>query len=310
MFKRFQRLLTGMEITADSVKLVRVLREKRGWRLVRCISVPFPEETLKLSYKTQNVNDPQAFTQVIREAIRRAEIKGSRVGLSIPSEIVKVTIQKYTEVPKRVEETERMIAWWSRKSLPFPVDGARISFHQLGVTPRGEAKLLVAVGFRDIIREYEMDLREVKIHPEVIRPSCVNQFNFYQERIPPAGTLAFLGLLENFFTFFVFKNGELIFYHGVRRGFADIHFFQDVEMTMELFSNENPDERIERIYFASQAGFEKELREGLESLGDMEVVRIKAEDMITTSELQGSGGKPIQVPYFASAIGAAQSLVE
>ena len=159
MFKRFQRLLTGMEITADSVKLVRVLREKRGWRLVSCISVPFPEETLKLSYKTQNVNDPQAFTQVIREAIRRAEIKGSRVGLSIPSEIVKVTIQKYTEVPKRVEETERMIAWWSRKSLPFPVDGARISFHQLGVTPQGEAKLLVAVGFRDIIREYEMDLR-------------------------------------------------------------------------------------------------------------------------------------------------------
>ncbi|RLB38303.1 MAG: hypothetical protein DRH12_13100 [Deltaproteobacteria bacterium] len=310
VLNRFQRILTGMEITPESVKLVRVLREKRGWKLLGCISVPFPDETLKLSYKNQNVNDPQAFNRAIREVIRRAEMKGGPVGLSIPSEVVKVSIQHYAELPGSREETERMIGWWSRKSLPFPVEGSRISYHVLGENSRGEKKLLVAIGFKEVIREYEMDLREVKIHPEVIRPSCLNQFNFFQERIPPSGVIGFLGLLENFFTFFVFEDGNLVFYHGVRRGFSDIHFFQDVEMTMELYQNENPDKELERLFFATQAGFGKDLRKGLESVGEMEVLELNAADIINASEIEGSGDGRLDLGRYASAIGAAQSLIE
>lgn len=310
MLSRFQRILSGMEITAESVKLVRVVREKKGWKLLGCISVPLPEETLKLSYKNQNVNDPQSFNRAIREVIRSAEIKGGRVGLSIPSEVVKVGIQHYAELPSSREETERLIAWWSRKSLPFPVEGARISYHFLRKSPRGEKYLLVAIAYKEVIREYEMDLREVKIHPEVIRPSCLNQFNFYQERIPPYGIVGFLGLLENFFTLFVFDDGNLIFYHGVRRGFSDIHFFQDVEMTMELFHSENPDKELEKLFFVTQAGFGSDLKKGLESLGDMEVVELDAADLINASEIEESGKGGLDLARYASAIGAAQSLVE
>ncbi|HDM09040.1 MAG TPA: hypothetical protein ENF92_00810 [Desulfobacteraceae bacterium] len=310
VLSRFQRILTGMEITAKSVKLVRVLREKRGWKLLSCISVPFPEETLKLSYKNQNVNDPQAFTRVIREVVRRAQIKGDRIGLSIPSEVVKVGIQDYAELPRSREDTERMIAWWSRKSLPFPVEGSRISYHLLGESSRGEKRLLVAIGYREVIREYEMDLREVKIHPEVIRPSCLNQFNFYQEKIPSSGVIGFLGLLENFFSLFVFDEGNLVFYHGVRRGFSDIHFFQDVEMTMELFHNENSDKGLEKLFFVTQAGFGRDLKKGLESLGDMEVVELDTADLINANEIQRIGEGGLNLARYGSAIGAAQSLVE
>jgi len=310
VLRKFQRVLTGMEITSESAKLARILREKRGWKLLGCISVPFPDETLKLSYKNQNVNDPQAFTRVIREVIRRAEIKGGRLGLSIPSEVVKVSIQHYPELPDSEDEIERMVAWWSRKSLPFPVEGSRISYHMLSPTSRGEKRMLVAIGFTEVIREYEMDLREVRVYPEVIRPSCVNQFNFYQERIPPSGIIGFLGLLENFFTFFVFDGGELVFYHGVRRGFSDIHFFQDVEMTMELFQNENPDMELEKLFFATQSGFGAELKKGLESLGEMEVLELNAGDMINASEIEVSADSSLDLDRYASAIGAAQSLLE
>ncbi|HDG97440.1 MAG: hypothetical protein DRG71_01815 [Deltaproteobacteria bacterium] len=310
MLRKLQRILTGMEITSEGVKLVRVLREKRGWKLLGCISVPFPDDTLKLSYKNQNVNDPQAFTRVIREVVRRAEIKGGRIGLSIPSEVVKVSIQHYAELPGSVEETERMVAWWSRKSLPFPVEGSQISYHMLSQSARGEKRMLVAIGFKEVIREYEMDLREVKIYPEVIRPSCLNQFNFYQERIPPSGIVGFLGLLENFFTLFVFDAGDLIFYHGVRRGFSDIHFFQDVEMTMELFQNENPDMGLERLFFSTQAGFGADLKKGLESLGEMEVLELDAKEIIDASELENGSDGRLDLDRYASAIGAAQSLVE
>ncbi len=310
MLRRLQRVLTGMEITCEGVKLVRILREKRGWKLMGCLSVPFPEETLKLSYKNQNVNDPQAFTRVIREVVRRAEIKGGRLGLAIPSEVVKVSIQHYPELPGSGDEIERMVGWWSRKSLPFPVEGSRISYHVLSPTTRGERRLLVAIGFKEVIREYEMDLREVRIYPEVIRPSCLNQFNFYQERIPPSGVTGFLGLLENFFTLFVFDAGDLIFYHGVRRGFSDIHFFQDVEMTLDLFQSENPNMEIEKLFFATQSGYGPELKKGLESLGEMEVLELDARDIINASEIESSANGTLDLDRYASAIGAAQSLLE
>ncbi len=311
MIKRLQRLLTGIEIGPFSMKMVQVLREKRGWRLLQCATIPFPEETLKLSYKSKNINDPEAFMEVLREMVGLRRNKFSRVGLSIPSEIVKVTLQNYKELPEKRDEIEKMIAWWSRKSIPFPVESARIAYHYVGLTPRKEKRLLVAVSFRDVIREYELNLREIKLRPEVIRPAGINQLNFYLDRIPPSGTVGFLGLLENFFTFFVFEDSHLIFYHGVRRGFSDIHFFQDLEMTIQLFLDETNEKRINKLYYASQAGFEGELEKGLKSFGGgMRIRKISEEEIISVDESLLAEKPDIDIGKYASAIGAAESLVE
>ncbi|MFZ0449394.1 MAG: pilus assembly protein PilM [Desulfatiglandaceae bacterium] len=309
VYRKFQRPLTGIDIGKSAVKIVQVMREKKGWRLLAAQSIPFPEETLRLSLKTENINEPEVFLNTFRELLERFGKKIHRVGLAIPSEIVKVFINRYASLPKPGEEADRMIAWLARKSLPFPAEQTHISHYLLGGKAGGVRTFLLTMGFRGVIREYELNLRELKIEPEIIRPAGIDHFNFYCDRIPRSGTMAFMGLFENFFTFFVCVHGSVLFYHGAKRGFSDIHFFQDIDMTFHLFENENPGAKIEKLFFGSQVGFVRALEEGLRTLGEIEVVRMQESDFISLDSVS-VGLSRSELCSYATAIGAAQSLVQ
>jgi Type IV pilus assembly protein PilM len=309
VYHRFQRPLTGIDIGKTGVKIVQVLREKKGWRLVAAQSLPLPDDTLRLSLKTENIYEPQAFLATFRELVEKFGKKVHRVGLAIPSEVVKVSINRYASLPKSGEEADKMIAWLAKKSLPFPVEQTQLSHFSLGGKTGGVRTVMVTLGLHAVLREYELNLRELKIEPEVIRPAGIHHFNFYCDRIPRAGTMAFMGLFENFFTFFVCVHGSVLFYHGVKRGFSDIHFFQDIDMTLHLFENENPGVKIEKLFFGSQVGFVRALEEGLRTLGEMEVSRIQETDLISMDSVS-VGLSRSELCSYATAIGAAQSLAQ
>ena len=310
VFRRFQRVLTGIEITARVFKAVQVIKEGKGWKLLGYVSLPFPEDTIKLSYKTANINDPEEFLKIVKEGMETLAFKVSRVGLSIPSEVVNVSVQKFLELPSKSRDIEKMIAWWARKSLPFLVEKAKIAYCPLAPSQRTGKELLVAIGFLDVLREYELNLNELKISAEVVRPASINLFNFYSERIPAKGVVAFLGLLENYFALLVFEDSKLLFYHGVRRGFSDIHFFQDVEMTLHLYHTENPKNPIDVLYFVTQAGFRRQLEEGLKSFEDIRVFYVDPEQIIIPDPSLIKAGKKVDLGKYASAVGAAQSLMD
>jgi Tfp pilus assembly PilM family ATPase len=307
-FPRFQKTLTGIEITESSVKAAQIVKDKRGWRVTGLAAAPLPEDTLKLSFKTENVNDPEAFAGTIKQELGMLGGSACRVGLSLPNEVVKVSLQSYSDLPRGREQTEKMIAWWVRGTLPFPVEKARVSYTPLHRNPGGDKRVLASIVHRDVVREYELNMRGLKLEPQVIRPSGINHYNFYHERIPRSGLMAFLGLFERTTTLFVFDEGELVFYHGLKKGYSDMHFFQDVEMMIALYKNENPGKGIDKLFYASQVGFHTELEEGLRSLTASAVSRLPEREMITVDPSLTGKRDEIALHSFAAAIGAAQSL--
>ena len=200
--------MTGIEITESSVKAAQIVRDKRGWRVIGLAGAPLPEETLKLSFKAENVNDPEAFAETIKKGLGMLGGSAFRVGLSLPNEVVKVSVQSYSDLPRGREQTEKMIAWWVKGTLPFPVDKAKVSYTLLHRGSGGESRVLASIVHRDVVREYELNMRELKLEPQVIRPSGINHYNFYHERIPRSGLMAFMGLFERYTTLFVFDEGE------------------------------------------------------------------------------------------------------
>jgi hypothetical protein len=305
---KFHRPLVGIEIGEGLVRVAQVLKEKRLWRLVSTAEVPFPEETLKLSYKTQNINDPEAFLNTVREAMRACGARAGRVGLSVPNEITRVLFQQYRELPPSRKGTERMLMWWAKRNLGFPAEEAKVSYAELGESAPGERALLVTFCSEEVIREYEMNLKGLGLEPAIIRPAGINQLNFYGPRIPPRGTVGFLGLFERFFNVFVIEDGALRFHYGKKGSYSDIHFFHDLEMVLMLYTNEDPSRTPERIYFASEIGLEKELEEGLRSLSAADVEKLDEGDLLGPTEGEDGGGALDRVAAYASAIGAAQSL--
>ncbi len=320
------KILTGLDITKTSVKVAQIEKLKNGWKLLRCGSIPIPENTIKLSYKSKNIINIELFHQIIRESMGLLAGGVSIAGLSIPNEIVKSSIHKYGELPKSKEKTKKMVEWSVEKWLPFPVENMKISYHIVGKNPAGESALFVTIGIQDVINEYELSLKELKIDAKIIRPSCVNQLNFYINNInklAQTACVAYIGLFDNFFTLFVFEDAQLIYYYGVKKGFSDIHFYQNIDMAMLHYLDKNPDKQIEKVFIGNQVEYHQKLEGKLreleeEKLGKLEDVlksifkkdiHIIDEKQIIEKAISHSEIKGLKnLLSYTSAIGAAQSL--
>ncbi|RLC22968.1 MAG: hypothetical protein DRH21_07645 [Deltaproteobacteria bacterium] len=302
------KILTGLDITRTSVKVAQIEKLKNGWKLLRCGSIPIPENTIKLSYKSKNIINIELFHQTIRESMELLSGGVSIVGLSIPNEIVKSSIHKYGELPKSKAKIKKMVEWGVGKWLPFPVENMKISYHIIGKNQAGESALFVTIGIQDVINEYELSLKELKIDAKIIRPSCVNQLNFYINKLPQTACTAYIGLFDNFFTLFVFYDAQLIYYYGVKKGFSDIHFSQNIYMAMLHYLDKNPDKQIENFFIGSQVGHHQELEDVLRSIIDKNI-HIEDEKQIIEKAISHSEVKGLKnFLSYTSAIGAAQSL--
>ena len=302
------KILTGLDITRTSVKVAQIEKLKNGWKLLRCGSIPVPENTIKLSYKSKNIINIELFHQTIRESMELLGGEVSIAGLSIPNEIVKSSIHKYRELPKSEAEIEKMVKWGVEKLFPFPVENMKISYHIIGENKASESVLFVTIGIQDVINEYELSLKELKIDAKIIRPSGVSQLNFYINELAKTACVAYIGLFDNFFTLFVFEDAQLIYYCGIKKGFSDIHFFQNIDMAMLHYLDKNPDKQIENFFIGSQVGHHQELENVLKSLINKNIHIIDEkqiiEEAVSHSEVKGLKN----LLSYTSAIGAAQSL--
>ncbi len=305
----FGNYLTGLELNASSVKVAQVTKGKRGWKLVGFGSVPFPSEALDLSYSKRNIVDYPLFLDTLKEAMTLAEGRVTRVGLSLPNEIVKVSIYGFEDLPETKDRTLQMIAWKEKETLPFPVGKAKIAYSPLGrIRSSNQKELLAAIALKDIIREYETSLRQMKIRSEIIQPAAVNHLNFYLPQLDAPGSVGFFGLFEDFFSFFVFEEGRLVFYRGKRKAPSFLRFLHEIDLTIELFLRENPDKTINRLYLGSQIGPVHDLVSEIEDLYNIESSFLEAGQSIEIEDGIKKGQEKTDIAYYAAAIGAAQSL--
>ncbi len=300
--------LVGIDINATEVRVARIDRRNGAWRLVEGGASSLPQNVLKPSFKNLNIVDEDRFKSAIREAMEGISTKVSTAGLSLPSEIVKTMIQKYPELPDSTADTERLIGWGMERSFHSPIQSAKISYQRLGDDTDGMKRLLITIGMSEVIRQYETLFKQVGIETRVIRPAGINLFNVFAEHFPQEGTVAFMGLFETYFNFMVFDNGELSFFHGVKRGFSDLQFFQDVDMTLKHYLDSNPGKQIRQIRVGSQVGYHQELKEVLNNLIDMEVSILNEGGIILSDYDLSKPLERLELSAFVSAMGAAMSL--
>ncbi len=305
---KFKKPFTGLEIDSTSIKMAQVIKEKRNWRLLSCKSLSLPPDVLELSYKEENIIDPYQFRESIQEILKSAVGHVSRVGLSLPNEIVKVVIHRFNGIKESSAKIAQLIQWKEKASLPFPIEKAKISISTFTHKATEERSFLTGIGFKDVILDYELNLKRFKVNAEVIQPSGINHLNFYMPFMDPSGITAFLGLFEKYFTFFVFEDSQLIFFRGKRRSFSFVHFLQDIDMTIELFQRDYPSKEIGKLFFGSQVGLTQDLEQEIKEYTYMDFTVLDENEIVFLDEGLTKTAKDIDIAYYAAAIGAAQSL--
>ena len=308
---KFIKPNTGLDVDGSSLRMVQIIKEKRGWRLIRCKTVQLPPETLEFSYKEENIIAPHVFTQALEEALLGMYGRVDTIGLSLPIESIKIITYRFEGLQYDLKNKIRdLIAWKEKETLPYPVEKAKISFYSFSPKSAEQRLYLTAIAYMDIIRDFEMNIHHLRINPKIIRPAVINQINFYMENFNATGITAYLGLLNNYFSFFVFDDDQLIFYRGKRKPVSYIHFMQEINMTIELFQGECPGKDIERLALGRQMALAYNMDTEFDNYPDMEIKLIDEDNIISLDDSVMGDNRDLNISFYASAIGAAQSLTD
>jgi type IV pilus assembly protein PilM len=144
----------AVEISSERVSAASV--SSRGDELlVRAYAMePLPPGAVVPSLTAQNIIDAEAVNKALRRVL--STIGGARrVALLIPDVSAKVSLIRFEQIPDRREDLEQLVRWQIRKSAPFAIEEACVTFTPGVKAANSSQEFVVVVCRRDIVREYE-----------------------------------------------------------------------------------------------------------------------------------------------------------
>jgi type IV pilus assembly protein PilM len=161
----------ALEMAADRVSVVSI--DHGGNPTVTAYAVErVPAGAVAPSLNAKNILDTNGVADAIRRALERSALRAGRVALIVPDAIARVSLLPFETVPERPNELEQLIRWQVRKSVPFPIDTAQVSWQ------RGAGnEFIVTVARRDIVQEYEELCTGVGLEAGIVDLATFNQIN-------------------------------------------------------------------------------------------------------------------------------------
>ena len=118
---------TAVELAADRVSAASV--EMRGGAPVINVhaSEPLPAGALVPSLTSGNVLNRSVILTALQRVLERTG-NPRRVGLVIPDLVAKVSLVRFEHVPPRASDLDQLVRWQVRKTAPFPIEDAQVSY--------------------------------------------------------------------------------------------------------------------------------------------------------------------------------------
>lgn len=89
----------------------------------------------------------------------------------LPDAAVRVVLLDFETLPDKREEAESVVRFRLRKSLPFDVDKAVVSYH--AQTTGSGVRVIAAVALHNVVEDYETAFRDAGFSPGVVLPSML-----------------------------------------------------------------------------------------------------------------------------------------
>lgn len=160
-----------------------------------------PAGALHPSPVRENVVDPAAFRDAVRKLASTGGGRGRRAAaLILPDNAVRLAVMEFDNLPEKEEDRRGLIRFRLRKSIPFDIDAAALSYHVLG-----KKRILAAITPAETIAHYEAPFRAVGLNPGLITVSSLAML----EILPATGTLLVAHRSAAALTVLALHNGEL-----------------------------------------------------------------------------------------------------
>ncbi|HWH58101.1 MAG TPA: hypothetical protein VN682_10755 [Terriglobales bacterium] len=171
MSSRYQsgRPKLACEIAADRVIAARAADSRQVLEL--CSTSELAPGCVVPDLTEGNLRQPDAVVTALREVLGNVGSRSREVTAVLPDAAVRVALLDFETLPQNHEEAEGVVRFRLRKSLPFDVDKAKVSYQ--AQTSNGTVRVVAAVALNSVIQEYEAVIREAGFSPGVVLPSML-----------------------------------------------------------------------------------------------------------------------------------------
>jgi type IV pilus assembly protein PilM len=118
-----------------------------------------------------NLRDRGRILESIRQTLDSLGDRSRDVIAVLPDAAVRVVLLDFDSLPTKRDDAEGVVRFRLKKSLPFDVDKAKISYHSQ--TSTTGIRLVAAVALTSVIEDYESIFREAGYSPGVVLPSML-----------------------------------------------------------------------------------------------------------------------------------------
>lgn len=293
-----KKLKKGIEISPSFLSWVEIESGQSQPLVADSCLAKLPEGMIKPSFTKKNLTDPSGLKNVIEKIIPVGKRSGD-ISLSLPDNIIKISLLNFDELPKKREEIERLILWKLKKTIPLAPEMAKVDYSILKGAGSG-IDLIAAIASREVIREYEDLLTSTGLRPKIVDLSSMNLLNVFRENF--SETFFFLTVKDYSITISVVYEGQLKLFRN--KEVTDDRIIKELITTIN-YCGANFSGNFNKVYLFSQRDKQNNnLKELLtKSVGnESEVIELNLSSVI------GEAEKSLISEKFAAAIGGALRL--
>ena len=145
-----------------------------------------PPGLLDPSPNRQNVHDAHAFDELVGAVLDElGDLRRSDVALILPDNCSRLTVIDFDSLPGDANERLKLVRFRLKKTVPFDVEDARISYRTWSV-PNGRAALVAATP-AEVVRQYEAPFEQRGLWPGYVSLSTCAALNLL-----PKGSMTLL----------------------------------------------------------------------------------------------------------------------
>ncbi|PYX88855.1 MAG: hypothetical protein DMG68_07015 [Acidobacteria bacterium] len=118
-----------------------------------------------------NLRQRNDVSRSIHDVLESVGARGKEVIAVLPDAAVRVVLLDFDSLPSHRDEADAVIRFRLKKSLPFDVDKAKVSYH--AQTSGQGVRVVAAVALATVVEDYEAAFREAGYSPGVVLPSML-----------------------------------------------------------------------------------------------------------------------------------------
>jgi type IV pilus assembly protein PilM len=157
------------EIAADRV-LVGRLAEGRDC-VEACAAIELAPGSVLPDLVESNLRQRGAVSEAIASGLETVEARTHDVIAIVPDAAVRVALLEFDTLPSDSDEAASVVRFRLKKTLPFDVDKASVSYH--AQKSDSGVRVVAAIALASVIEDYESAFRDAGFSPGVVLPSML-----------------------------------------------------------------------------------------------------------------------------------------